>query len=239
MDGHNSYNVNEFRYVFQLMLVHRSRLSLEESSFPIRERRLGRLCLENTLLSTNKSSEESIILGDVVKFPVIKSWQFHMFLLHIYWGIVAWWNDQRSFIKRKCRRIFLTTVGVQWGGVHCLLCYLIYSCKIKFNSNTFFIMAYVTVVLRRKQNPRQQQQAMVIYQHMDEWKSVWRNGLIQILRIHTNLRWNVKEVKIRLAQAHSAAMTSTMEKQSSVFLQILNYKYPVLSILLYGCENRN
>ena len=52
-------------------------------------------------------------------------------------------------------------------------------------------------------NSRQQHQAKTICQHMDEWKNARRSGPVQILRLHTNQRRStIKEVQIRLAQAH-------------------------------------
>ena len=61
-------------------------------------------------------------------------------------------------------------------------------------------------------------QAKTIYQHMDEWKNPGRSGPVQMPIGSTQTKDGpfIKEVKIRLAQAHSA-MTMLWKKQRHQF----------------------
>ena len=70
-------------------------------------------------------------------------------------------------------------------------------------------------------------------------KKRWKKEPTEALSIHTNQRWNIKEVKVRLAQAHSAmTRLAILWKNNAVNFPTKTkiYKSLVLSILLYGCE---
>ena len=80
--------------------------------------------------------------------------------------------------------------------------------------------------LKQKQNSRQQHQVKTMYQYMDKRENAGRSGPVQIPRTHKKKqrRKSIKEVKIRLAQAHLVMKGKQYcgKTTPSVFLQRLN-----------------
>ena len=78
-------------------------------------------------------------------------------------------------------------------------------------------------------------------QHTDERTNAVRSGPVQILSLPPNQTRNIsKEVKIRLAQTHSAMTRLAIlwkNKAISFPTKIILYVSLVFSVLLYGCEN--
>ena len=79
--------------------------------------------------------------------------------------------------------------------------------------------------------------------HIDEWKTAGRSGPVQILRIHTNQRWNInkgsKDQTGTSTVSHDKTKSNTLGKNSVISFPIMIklYKSVVLSTLLYGCQN--
>ena len=80
-----------------------------------------------------------------------------------------------------------------------------------------------------------------IYQHKDERTNTRRSGPVQILRLHTNQRWNIskrsKDQTGASTLSHDKA-GNIVEKQTISFpTKNIPYRSLVLLVLLYGCEN--
>ena len=95
-------------------------------------------------------------------------------------------------------------------------------------------------LFRQRQSPCQQHQAKAIHQqHVDEWENAGRSGPVQILRITKGKEeTSIKEVKIRLLQAHSTmTKLAILRKNKPInFPRTIKLnKLLVLSILLCGC----